>query len=183
MKPGKKGGSKNSRLVMIAQIMDCFKSRARAERVYKLIGLALALVAGFSACAESFKHDEGLAAKRALEFARAVLFETDFDKGYSLLSAGGKRHLPFDKFKQTITSMHPRNYPDKVIAVEYEPMAGEQAIYIFLTARNSEEQFSYRVTLEGTADADYKVLKIDQGIGFPSLSNKKRPFKPTIGIP
>ncbi len=145
--------------------------------------LTLALIATFTACAQSFKHDEALAAKRALEFARAVFLDKDLDRGYSLLSEGGKRHIPLDKFKQTISAMHPRGYPNKVTAIEYEPMAGEKAIYIFLTGRNGEEQFNYRVTLEGTADTDYKVLKIDQGGGFPTFSNQKRPFKPAISIP
>jgi len=145
--------------------------------------LTLALIATFIGCAQSVKHDEALAAKRALEFARATFLEKDLDKGYSLLAAGGKRHIPLDKFKQTMTAMHPRSYPDTVIAIEYEPMSGENAIYIFLTARNGEEQFNYRVTMEGTADTDYQVLKIDQGGGFSALSNKKRPFKPTIVMP
>ena len=145
--------------------------------------LTLAFALTFTACAQTVKHDETLAAKRALEFARVVFLEKDLDKGYTLLSDGGKRHIPLDKFKQTIAAMHPRGYPDRVTAIEYEPMAGEKAIYIYLTGQNGEEQFNYRVTMEGTADSDYKVLKIDQGGGFPTFSNQKRPFKPTIGIP
>jgi hypothetical protein len=146
--------------------------------------LMLALVATLLACAETVQHDENLAAKRALEFARAVFLEKNLDKGYALLSDNAKRHIPLDKFKQTITAMHPRGYPDRVTAIEYEPMAGEKAIYIFLTGRDADDiSFNYRVTMEGTAAADYKVLKIDQGGGFPTLSNQKRPFKPTISIP
>ena len=64
--------------------------------------------------------------------------------------------------------------------MEYEPMADEKAIYIFVTGRNDEEQFNYRFTMEGNAATDYKVLKIDQGTGFFSLSNKKQTFKPPI---
>ena len=41
---------------------------------------------------------------------------------------------------------------------------------------------SYRLTLEGTAATDYKVLKINQGMGFPTFSNKKRSFKPAPDI-
>ena len=144
----------------------------------------LAITATFLACAEKVKHNEGLAAKRALEFARVVFFEKDLDKGYSLLSDNAKLHIPLNKFKQTITAMHPNGYPDRVTAIEYEPMADEKAIYIYLTGRNAADQsFNYRVTLEGTAATDYKVLTIDQGGGFPTLSNQKRPFKPPISIP
>ena len=121
-------------------------------------------------------HDETLAAKRALEFTRVAFIDKNFDKAYELLSAGGKRHVPLDKFKQSIAAMHPRGYPTKLTAIEYEPMAGENAIYIFMKGQNSEDQFGYRITLQGSADTDYRVLKVDQGSGFPSLSNQKKAF-------
>jgi hypothetical protein len=134
-------------------------------------------------CTESVKHDETLAGKRAVEFARAALIDKDLKKSYQLLFEGGKRHVPFDKFKQTIESMNTRGSPSRVVATEYEPMAGEKAIYIFLRAQNGDEQVNYRVTLEGTAATDYKVLKIDQGAGFPTLSNQKRKFETTLSAP
>jgi hypothetical protein len=140
------------------------------------------LAALFVGCAGSVQHDEALAAKRALEFAKVVLIEKDFTKGHGMLSDGGKRHIPVDKLKQTVASMHPRGYPNKVTALEYEPMVGENAIYIFLSGYTGEELISYRLTLEGTAASDYKVLKIDQGTGFPTFSNQKRPFKPAPTI-
>ena len=133
-------------------------------------------------CAGSVQHDEALAAKRALEFAKVVLIDKDFAKGHAMLSDGGKRHIPLDKLKQTVASMHPRNYPSKVTALEYEPMVGENAIYIFLSGYTGDELISYRLTLEGTAATDYKVLKIDQGTGFPTFSNQKRSFKPAPDI-
>lgn len=143
----------------------------------------LALLAFFLAsCAESVKHDEALAARRALEFGRVIFLEKNLDRGYDLLADGGRRHVPRDKFKQSVVAMHSRDYPTKLAAVEYEPMADEKAIYIFLRGQNSEEQFNYRFTLEGTAGTDYKVLKIDQGTGFFTLSNKKQPFKPPLTI-
>ena len=142
---------------------------------FTLISLALALA--LMGCAGSVKHDEDRAARRAIEFAKVVFIDKNFDKGYELLSDSGKRHIPLDKFKQTISSMHPRAYPSKVTAMEYEPMAGENAIYVFLTGQNGAEQFTYRVTLEGTAATDYKVLKIDQSLGFPTFSNQKRAFQ------
>lgn len=144
--------------------------------------LIMALVVILSGCAESVKHDEVRAAKRALEFARTVFFENNLDKGYDSLAEGGRRHVPRDKFKQSIAAMHARDYPAKVSAVEYEPMADEKAIYIFLTGQNSEEQFNYRLTMEGSAASDYKVLKIDRGTGFFALSNKKKAFHPPLTV-
>ena len=134
-------------------------------------------------CAKPIQHDENMAAKRAVEFARVVLIDKNLERGYELLSDGGKRHVPLDKFKQTIVSMNARGYPSRVTATEYEPMAGEKAIYIFLRAQNGDEQVNYRVTLEGSAATDYKVLKIDQGAGFPTLSNQKRKFETTLSAP
>lgn len=134
-------------------------------------------------CSKSIDHDEVVAAKGALEFARVVLLEKNLNEGYEMLSPGGKRHVPFDKFQQSIAAMHPGEYPAKVTALEYEPMAGEKAIYIFLAGSNSNERFSYRVTLEGTAAMGYKVLKIDQGMTFPTLSNRKQSLKPPLSIP
>ncbi|MGH7795310.1 MAG: hypothetical protein ACREQ2_10495 [Candidatus Binatia bacterium] len=157
--------------------------RAHANRVIGVCLLMLALAVMFSSCAESVKHDEAQAAKRALELGRVVFLEKNLDKGYDLLSAGGRRYLPRDKFKQSIAAMHARDYPTKLTAIEYEPMADEKAIYIFLNGHNSEEQFSYRLTMEGTATTDYKVLKIDQGKGFFTLSNKKQAFKPPLSVP
>jgi hypothetical protein len=145
------------------------------------IGTVLVIV--LAGCAESIKHDEVAAAQGALEFARVVLLEKNPAKGYEMLSEGGKRHVPLDKFKQTIAAMHPRAYPNKMTALEFEPMSGEKAIYIFLTGRNADEQFSYRVTLTGTAATGYRVLKIDQGMSFPSLSNQKQAFKSPLTIP
>jgi hypothetical protein len=151
-------------------------------RTILFIILSWVLAALFVGCAGSVQHDQDLAAKRALEFAKVVLIEKDFTRGHAMLGDSGKRHIPMDKLKQTIASMHPRGYPSKVTALEYEPMVGEKAIYIFLSGYTGEELIAYRLTLEGTAATDYKVLKIDQGTGFPTFSNQKRPFKPAPTI-
>ncbi len=142
--------------------------------------LPLAFMIMLTSCAESVKHDEVRAAKQALEFSRILFFEKDLDKAYDLLADGGKRHVPREKFKQSIAAMHPRNYPTKVTAIEYEPMADEKAIYIFLSGQNNDDQFNYRVTMEGTAASGYKVLKIDRGTGFFALASKKQAFKPPL---
>ena len=141
---------------------------------------ALAVVIMLAGCAESVKHDEVLAAKRALESGRLFFIEKNFDKGYDLLSDGGRRHVPRDKFKQSLAAMHARNFPTKLTAAEYEPMADEKAIYIFIRGQSGEEQLNYRFTMEGTAATGYKLLKIDQGTGFFTLSNKKQAFNPPL---
>lgn len=133
-------------------------------------------------CAESVKHDEVRAAERALEFGKVALVEKDFDRAYDLLAESGRRHVPRDKFKQSLSAMHKENNPIKLTATDYEPMADEQAIYIFVRGQNGEEQFQYRFTMAGTASGDYRVLKVDQGSGFFTLANKKRAFQPPITL-
>jgi hypothetical protein len=144
-----------------------------------IIGLLTLVLAS---CAGTVKHDETLAAKRAIEFAQFVFIDKNFAKGYELLSDGGKRHLSLEKFKETLTRMHPRSFPTKVTATEFQPMPGEKAIWIYLAGQNAEEQFQYRLTMELTDKGDYKVLTFDTGVVgrmFSPLSEKK-PFKTTI---
>ena len=144
-----------------------------------VIGL---LTLALASCAGTVKHDETLAAKHAIEFAQFVFIDKNFAKGYELLSDGGKRHLSLEKFKETLTRMHPRSFPTKVTATEFQPMPGEKAIWIYLAGQNTEEQFQYRLTMEATDTGDYRVLTFDTGVVgrmFSPLS-EKQPFKTTI---
>ena len=138
----------------------------------------LALCALMASCAESTRHDENLAAKRAVEFAQVTLVNQNLDKGYELLAAGGKRHISLDKFKETMTRLHPRGFPTRVTAKEYQPMPGEKAMWIYLTGQNGQDQFQYRLTMEATDNGDYKVLTLDNGMvgRFFSPSSEKKPF-------
>jgi hypothetical protein len=128
-----------------------------------------------SACANSFEHDQQLAAQRAEEFARVAFVGKDFEKGYELLSSSGRRYVPFDKFKETIVKSHPRSYPTKITATEYEPMSGEEAIYIYLIGDNGSEHFYYTITLAGTATTGYQVTRFSRGSGpFGSGGSRQR---------
>jgi len=78
--------------------------------------------------------------------------------------------------------MHSRGYPTKVTAKEFQPMPGENAIWIYLVGQNSEDQFGYRLTMESDDHGDYKVLTFDSGVVgrmFSPLSDKQ-PFKTTF---
>ena len=127
-----------------------------------------------TSCAKSSKQDENLAAQRAIEFAQIVLVNKDFDQGYGLLSDGGKRHISLAKFKETMIRLHPGGFPTSVTAKEYQPMPGENALWIYLDGENPEVH--YRLTMEATASGDYKVLTLDNGVVgrmFSSASDKK----------
>ena len=142
--------------------------------IFRALTGCLLTVFWLTSCAESIKQDENLAAQRAIEFARIVLVEKNFDRGYELLSDNGKRHISSAKFKETMARLHPRGFPTSVTAKEYQPMPGENALWIYLNGQNPE--MHYRLTMEATASGDYKVLTIDSGaVGrmFSSASDKK----------
>ncbi len=146
-----------------------------------LCALAIVLLL-ISGCAQTVKHDQDAAARRAIEFAQAAFVDQRLDKAYELLSPGGKRHLSLEKFKETVNRMHSRGFPTKVTAKEFQPMPGENAIWIYLVGQNSEDQFGYRLTMEADRPGDYEVLAFDSGVVgrmFSPLS-EKQPFKTTF---
>jgi hypothetical protein len=148
-------------------------SADRIWRGYRLYLLILALV--LMGCIESIDHDAAVAGKKAEEFAQLVFVKQDIENGYALLADGAKRYVSLDQFKKVLAKLHPRAYPKNVRATEYEPMAGEKAIYIFLIGDNSGERFYYRLTLEGTATTPYRVLRLDRsGEPYPASSDKKK---------
>ena len=142
--------------------------------IFRALTGCLLTVVWLTGCAESPKQNENLAAQRAIEFARIVLVNKDFDQGYELLSDGGKRHISLAKFQETMIRLHPRGFPTTVTAKEYQPMPGEDALWIYLNGQNPDVH--YRLTMEATPSRDYKVLTIDSGaVGrmFSSASDKK----------
>jgi hypothetical protein len=126
------------------------------------LSLWIAIAALVIACAKSFEHDPKTAAQRAEEFAQAVFVRQDFERGYAMLSDSGKRYVPQEKFKETVIKSHPRKYPTRIAATDYEPMAGEKAIYVYVSGENAGEQFNYTLTLDGTAAGDYKVTRFSR---------------------
>jgi hypothetical protein len=125
-------------------------------------------------CAESFDHDGVLAGNRAVEFAQVSFVEQDFNTGYGLLSDAARRYVPPEKFIETISRLHPRARPTRVMAIDYEPMAGEKALYVYLIGESADERFYYMLTMEGTAGTDYKVSSLARGDGPYPPSNRKK---------
>jgi hypothetical protein len=125
-------------------------------------------------CAESFDHDGVSAGNKAVEFAQVSFVKQDFNTGYGLLSDAAKRYVPREKFIETVSRLHPRAKPTTVLAVEYEPMAGEKALYVYLLGENASERFYYMLTMEGTAASGYKVSSLARSDGpYPPSSRKK----------
>ena len=141
--------------------------------------LIFACIIGCIACGDPINHDAALAGKRAIEFAKVAFVQQDVEKAYAMLSGNTKRYVPLEKFKETLSRLHPSGHPSKVTAIEYEPMPGEKAIYIYITGEDSSGSFEYTLTMEGTASTDYRVSKIARGASYlPSTSDKKRFSQP-----
>jgi hypothetical protein len=156
--------------------------KAKRGATWRFPGWLILLAALTLGCAEEDKHDETLAGRRAIEFAQTVLINKNFTKGYELMADGGKRHIPLDKFIDSMNRLHPRGFPTKVTAKEFQAMPGENALWIYLAGQNSEDQFQYRVTMEASGNGDYKVLNIDNGsVGkFFSPASERRSFNKSI---
>ena len=138
--------------------------------------LWLVIVLGFSGCADKYQHNPNLAAKKAEEFATLAFVKQDYDGAYARLADGTRRYVTAAQFKQTLTKNQAESKPAKVVAKEYEPIGGEKAMYVYLTASNGSGQFSFRITMEGTADSGYRVLRFDHG-GF-NLPSRQRKILP-----
>ncbi|TMA10247.1 MAG: hypothetical protein E6J89_10820 [Deltaproteobacteria bacterium] len=137
--------------------------------------LALALVMGSMGCKGSVDHDEISAAKSAVEFADVAFVQRDFERGYALLSDSGKRYVSPEKFKETLSRLHPKAFPVSVTASEYEPMRGEKAMHLYLTGENSGERFYYRLTMEGAATTGYRVARFyRESNPYPGASLRQR---------
>jgi hypothetical protein len=141
----------------------------------------LILAIGLFGCAESIKHDEVAAGKKAEEFAKVAFVRQDIENGYAFLADATKRYVSLEQFKTVVSKLHPKAFPKTVTASEYQPMHGEKAIYIFLIGDNSGEHFYYRLTMEGTATTGYRVLRLDRSIAPYPPSNDKQSFKNRAG--
>jgi len=135
----------------------------------------LALIIGFLGCADSpVTHDEVLAAKTATEFAEAAFVQQDIQSAHARLSDAAKRYLSVNDMREALSKLHPRGYPSRVVATEYEPIPAEQkAIYIFLVGQGSGQPLRYRLTMERTASSDYKVAVFDRVYGHSESPLRK----------
>jgi hypothetical protein len=156
-------------------MMFVIRGGASKGSVSKYYFYPLMFAVGVMSCMETIKHDESSARKKAEEFARVAFVKQDVENGYALLADGTKRYVSQEQFKAVLSKLHPKAFPKTVAALEYEPMPGEKAIYVFLTGENSGEHFYYRLTMEGTATTGYKVLRLDRaGQPYPSSNERKR---------
>lgn len=68
-----------------------------------------------------------------------------------------QQKLSLDKFIEIVARMHPETFPRVVVASEYEPMPGQQSMFIWLDGKSEKEKFRYRLAMKGCANMGYKV--------------------------
>jgi hypothetical protein len=135
---------------------------------------SLSMALALTGCVDSIEHNEVQAAKKAEEFVEIAFVRNDSERAYGLLAAATKRYVPPEQFKRVLARLHPQGSPKAVRAIEYEPMKGEKAIYIYLAGEHSGEHFYYRITLEGTAAGEYRVLKFERSLEPYAVSPERK---------
>lgn len=118
--------------------------------------IATILSLGIISCSP-VRHDENLAKRRALEFAEVVLVRHNIEQGYAQLADSAKHYVSEEKFRETISRLHPDGYPTRIAVTGYKPLFNDKAVYVFLTGEGAGKEFQYILTLEGTAETDYRV--------------------------
>ena len=127
-------------------------------------------------CVNVIAHDEKAAARAATEFARTAFVDRDYAKAHGLLATRSQSEIPTDKLTDAIARMHPKSYPSRVTATEYEPLPGRRGMNIYVKGDGDGEDFFYRLVMEGDA-AGYRVTGLFRGNG-PNPSTNKRPLNP-----
>ena len=118
------------------------------------------------------RHNPDAAAHRAVVFAREALIDRNQPVAYDYLSEKMRRKLSFDQYIDMLIRMHPKSFPVEVTAAEYEPAPDKQALFIWLTGVYRGEQFYYRLRLEGTTEAGYKVAEMLRVVRLPASQSR-----------
>jgi hypothetical protein len=146
--------------------------------VDKACWVAVAIICcGLASCVSVIAHDEKAAAKSATEFAQAAFVARDYPKAHGLLAPRSQSDIPLDKLIEAIAKMHPKSFPTKVTAIEFEPIPGKKGMNIFVQGEGEGEEFFYRLVMEGDKTAGYRVTGLLRGNG-PNPSTNKRPLTP-----
>lgn len=115
-----------------------------------------------------------MAAIRAIEFAKEAFIDLNQPQAYRYFTEELQRNVSFDKYIDTIAQMHPVKFPRVVMATEYEPIPGKEALIILLDGENEDEKFHYRLTMVGTTYANYKIAGMFRVAEQPAASASGR---------
>lgn len=134
----------------------------------------LLAIAALGCNARVLSHDPQTAAGAALQFARLSFVQGDLDGSYTLLWDDTKKALPPGKYREAVSAMHPGSRPLNLTATEFEPVPGQEMMYIFLHGQNGSESFYYRLVMQGTVRTGYKVAGLFRGSGSYPASNMRQ---------
>ena len=141
----------------------------------EILFLSLMLLASNSCIPtlNAIRHNQEMAAIKAILFAKEAFIDLNQPEAYSFLSEEMQRNVSLDKFIETIGQMHPVAFPRVVTATEYEPMPGQKSMFIWLYGENEKEKFYYRLTMAGTTETDYKVAGMFRVAELPPSQMRK----------
>jgi len=78
-------------------------------------------------CVIVIRHDQDMAAKSAIEFAKVALVQHDIQNGYFLLSDNLKKEISLEEYSQVISQMHPSSYPIWLTVKNMNPYQGKNS--------------------------------------------------------
>jgi hypothetical protein len=142
------------------------------------LGLLILIIgSALPSCVNVIAHDQATAAKAATGFAQIAFVSRDYPKAHGLLASRSQKEISEDVFTKTVTNMHPKGFPSRITATEFEPMPGQRAMTIYLKGDGDGEDFYYRLQLDGDATSGYRVTGLFRGNG-PYPPSARRPLNP-----
>lgn len=118
-------------------------------------------------------HDPDFAAMTAVVFAKEAFIDLNQPEAYSFLSEEMQRSASLDQYINKIARMHPKAFPAEVTAEEYEKVQGKDAILIWLYGKKGDENFYYRLRMDGTIETGYKVAEMMRLVQPPSSLSRR----------
>ncbi len=144
-------------------------------RLAYFIAEVCAVIGPYGCRAQLLRHDERVAAQQAQLFVERLVINRDAGSAHAMLADSARAQFTVAVLQDVVSKQHPQGYPDKVWASEFEPVPGQAAIQIFLTAENAREKFYYRVPMFGTVDSGYHPAGFYRGSGpYPSSSLRQK---------
>src|SRR5262245_6068329 len=127
-----------------------------------------------SVAVNAWHHEPDIAAKSAVAFSQTAFVDGDADSAFRLLSPELAKTTSSSSVADVLRGMHPDGRPASVKAIEYEPLPGYRGMNILVLGHSDVGDFYYRLLMDGTAEAGYKVSGFWRGTGpYPSANKHK----------
>jgi hypothetical protein len=135
----------------------------------------ITLIASLQLEVKVLRHDQNVAARKALAFAKAAILEQDFEAAHGMVREEDQKEITKERLEEVVKSGHPTGRPTELRAIEFEPVPGQPAIQIFLMGKNDKEMFYYRVPVVGTVTDGYFPQGLFRGSGpYPQTALRQK---------